>query len=252
MPLNHASASRLSTPGTRVLASAAQDRLGAGGPTIRFPERADMTAVLLIGASGLAREVIPALREARREILGVLDDRHTELPRTVGGVPVLGGIDDAGLHPDANVLVCIGQGLRRAEVVERMAALGVDASRYTTAVDPSVRNPAPCPVGAGSILLAGVTITADAVVGAHVVAMPNVVITHDCLVDDFATFAAGVALGGGVRVGRGAYLGMNSSVLPGRSIGAGATVGMGAVVLHDVPANETWAGVPAHRLGVTA
>ena len=91
-----------------------------------------------------------------------------------------------------------------------------------------------------------------AIVGAHVVAMPNVVITHDCRVDDFATFAAGVALGGGVRVGRAAYLGMNSSVLPGRSIGAGATVGMGAVVLHDVPDHETWAGVPAHRLGETA
>jgi sugar O-acyltransferase (sialic acid O-acetyltransferase NeuD family) len=211
-----------------------------------------VTAVLLVGASGLAREVIPVLREAGREIRGVLDDRHAELPRTVGGVPVLGGIDDAGRHPDADLLVCIGPGRERTKIVERMAGLGVDASRYTTAVDRSVRNPAPCPVGAGSILLAGVTITADAIVGAHVVAMPNVVITHDCRVDDFATFAAGVALGGGVRVGRAAYLGMNSSVLPGRSIGAGATVGMGAVVLHDVPDHETWAGVPAHRLGETA
>jgi len=210
-----------------------------------------MASVLLIGASGLAREVAPVLREAGRDLLGVLDDRHPELPRTVAGVPVLGGIDEVAMYPDAEVLVCVGSGLARAAIVERMSRLGVDPDRYATAIDPSVRNPGGCPVGAGSILLAGVTITADAVVGAHVVAMPGVVITHDCLVDDFATLAAGVTLGGSVRVGRGAYLGMNASVRPGTSVGPAATVGMGAVVLADVPDSETWAGVPARQLGVT-
>ena len=51
--------------------------------------------VLLIAASGLAREVLPLVRESGREVLGFLDDRHAELPRTIGGAPVLGAIDDA-------------------------------------------------------------------------------------------------------------------------------------------------------------
>ncbi|HEY9291182.1 MAG TPA: NeuD/PglB/VioB family sugar acetyltransferase [Microlunatus sp.] len=202
-------------------------------------------AVLLVGASGLAREVIPVLREAGRDILGVLDDRRDVLPATLSGVPVLGCIADAGSYPDAELLVCVGSGAARSLIVER---LDLDPARYTTVVDPSVRNPAGCPVGAGSILLAGVTITAEVVVGTHVVAMPRVTIPHDCMVDDFATFASGVSLGGGVRVGRAAYLGMNASVLPGRKIGAGATVGMGGVVLVDVPDGQTWAGVPAEPL----
>ncbi|PWC05174.1 NeuD/PglB/VioB family sugar acetyltransferase [Agromyces badenianii] len=209
-------------------------------------------AVLLVGASGLFREVVPVLREANRELLGVLDDRHAALPRTIGGVPVLGGIDDVALSPDAEVLVCVGSGLARAAIVERMSRAGVDSSRYATVIDPSVRNPGGCPVGEGSILLANVSLTADAVVGAHVVAMPQVTITHDCLVEDFATLASGVSLGGGVRIGRGATLGMNASVHPGRVLGAGASVGMGAVVLADVPEGQTWAGVPARQLGVTA
>lgn len=208
--------------------------------------------LLLIAASGLAREVLPVVRESGRDVLGFLDDRHRELPRTVGGAPVLGGLDDIPLYPDADLLVCVGSGLGRERVVARLSALGVDASRYATVVDPSVRNPAGCPVGAGSVLLAGVVITADAVIGEHVVAMPRVTITHDCLIDDFATFASGVALGGGVRIGRGSYLGMNSSVRQGVTIGAGATVGMGAVVLSDIQDSETWAGVPARPLGVTA
>jgi sugar O-acyltransferase (sialic acid O-acetyltransferase NeuD family) len=205
-----------------------------------------MTGVLILGASGLAREVLPVLREQGADVLGILDDRQVDLPRTVGGVPVLGGIDDAGLYPDAEALACIGPGPARAAVVARAERDG--ARRWATVVDASVRNPGGCPVGAGSILLAGVTLTADAVLGAHVVAMPRVTVTHDCLVEDFATFAAGVSLGGGVRVGRAAYLGMNAAVRPGVVVGAGATVGMGAVVLTDVPANETWAGVPARKL----
>jgi serine acetyltransferase len=76
--------------------------------------------------------------------------------------------------------------------------------------------------------------------------MPGVTFTHDDVVADFATFAAGVSLGGGVRVGRAAYLGMNASVRERLTIGDRATIGMGAAVLADVPDGETWVGVPAH------
>jgi sugar O-acyltransferase (sialic acid O-acetyltransferase NeuD family) len=202
--------------------------------------------VLLLGASGLAREALAVLRAAGRPVLGALDDRHADLPPTLDGVPVLGGIEDVGRYPDADLLACVGPSGGRALVVARVRRAG--ATMFASVVDPSVRNPGACPVGVGSILLAGVTITADAELGAHVVAMPSVTVTHDCHVEDLATLAAGVRLGGGVRVGRAAYLGMNASVRPGVRIGVGATVGMGAVVLTDVPDGETWAGVPARPL----
>jgi sugar O-acyltransferase (sialic acid O-acetyltransferase NeuD family) len=202
-------------------------------------------AVLLVGVSGLAREVLPVLRESGREVLGVLDDRYEVLAPTMSGVPVLGNVDDVARYPGAEVLVCVGSGAARAAIVDRMR---IDPGRYVSVIDPTVRNPAGCPVGEGSILLAAVTLTADVTVGAHVVAMPGVTVPHDCVVEDFATLASGVSLGGGVRVGRAAYLGMNAAVLPGSKIGANATVGMGAAVLSDVPQGQTWAGVPAEHL----
>lgn len=224
---------------------AADDALPGSGPS---GEELD-APVLLVGASGLAREVLPVLLEAGRKVLGILDDRHADLPPAVGGVPVLGGVADAAAYPEARLLLCIGAGTGRSAVLERLGT-AVDDDRFATVVDPSVRNPGGCPVGAGSILLAGVTITADAAVGRHVVAMPRVTVTHDCAVEDLVTLAAGVSLGGGVRIRRGAYVGMNASVHPGLTVGAGATVGMGAVVLTDVPDGQTWAGVPARQLGV--
>jgi sugar O-acyltransferase (sialic acid O-acetyltransferase NeuD family) len=205
-----------------------------------------MEEIILIGASGLAREVIGSLtRSGSQRVIGVLDDDPNALGAICGGVPVVGNLGDLGRFPSARVLVCVGSGAARERIVAR---LGLSHDRYATIIDSSVRNPGGCPVGAGSILLAHVTITADATVGRHVVMMPAVTVTHDDRVDDFATLAAGVALGGGVSVGRAAYLGMNSSVHPGANVGSYSTLGMGAVLLRSLPDGETWAGVPAKQL----
>jgi maltose O-acetyltransferase len=51
-----------------------------------------------------------------------------------------------------------------------------------------------------------------------------------------------------VRIGRGAYIGAAAILLPGVTIGPLARIGAGAVVTRDVPAGETWAGVPARAL----
>lgn len=207
-----------------------------------------IAGVLLIGAGGLAREVLAA---GIGGVAGILDDDRSLLGAEVGGVPVIGAVD-AAVHREERLLVCIGPGAARRRVVRRLSEAGVAQHRFATFAAPSARIGATSVVGAGSILLDGVVVTADAVIGRHVVVMPNCVITHDDVLDDGATLAAGVALGGGVRVGEGAYIGMNASIRQGVAIGADATVGMGAVVLADVPATETWAGVPARPLGVLA
>ncbi|MCA8960991.1 MAG: hypothetical protein KDC38_10790 [Planctomycetes bacterium] len=51
-----------------------------------------------------------------------------------------------------------------------------------------------------------------------------------------------------IRLGECAYVGAGAIILPGVTIGAGARIGAGAVVTRDVPAGETWVGVPARPL----
>jgi sugar O-acyltransferase (sialic acid O-acetyltransferase NeuD family) len=209
-----------------------------------------MSELLLIGASGLAREVLATVRSSGQyDVAGFLDDDEELSGIDVDGAPVLGPIDDAADYLHAFVLVCVESGRVRKTVVDRLAGLGVGPMRYATVIDPAVRVPEGCRIGRGSILLQNVTLTASVTLGSHVVAMPGVTFTHDDVVADFATFAAGTSLGGGVRIGRAASLGMNSSVRERTSIGPYATVGMGAAVLNDVPEGETWVGVPAHAVG---
>ncbi|KHL01257.1 LbetaH domain-containing protein, partial [Sinomonas humi] len=141
-----------------------------------------------------------------------------------------------------------GSGAVRADIVRRLGALGLPPGRFATIVHPSVTIPEGCTVGEGSILLANVVMTAAVSLGRHVVVMPGVTFTHGDVADDYATFGAGVSLGGSVVVGRAAYMGMNSCVRQRIRVGARAVVGMGAAVVSDVPEGQTWAGVPARPL----
>lgn len=216
------------------------------GPT----PRAAASPIVLVAAGGLGREVLALLRAAGEDVAGFLDDSPALRGASVDGAPVLGGVEHIAALPEARVLVCAGQGSVREALVARLAEHGVGEERWARAVHRGVETPAGCVVGPGSILLAGVALTASVSVGAHVVVMPQATLTHDVAVEDFATLCAGVSLGGGVVVGRAAYLGMNASVRQGLRVGAGATLGMGAALLSDLPDGQTWVGVPARALGV--
>lgn len=207
-----------------------------------------MRDLILIAASGLAREVM-AMRQSQFRVVGVLDDDPTLHGTDIGGVPVLGGVELAAQLP-GSFLVCVGAGSGRRRIVERLAESGIGDERFATLVDDFAAIADNSLIGAGTVILTGTVLTADVIVGRHVVIMPNCTLTHDDIVDDFATLAAGVSVGGVVHIGAEAYLGMNASIRQRTSVGAGATVGMGAVVLEDVPSEQVWAGVPAKELGV--
>jgi sugar O-acyltransferase (sialic acid O-acetyltransferase NeuD family) len=202
--------------------------------------------VILVAASGLAREVTAVLETSSTyRVRGIVDDEPSLHGTAVGAVGVLGPLEAITDHPDADLLICAGRGAIRALIRDRLTAMGLGDDRFATVIDPSVRVSASCSINAGSIVLAQTVLTADVEVGRHVVIMPHVTLTHDDRLEDYVTVCAGVTLGGSVQVGRAAYMGMNASVRENVSVGEAALLGMGAVLLRDLPAGETWGGVPA-------
>ena len=212
-----------------------------------------MGSVVLVAASGLAREVLALVEQLPPlRVIGILDDEPGLQGTRVSGVPVVGLIADANRFPDATLLICAGRGQTRRAIARRLAEGGIGTERFATVIDPLVRIPPGCRVGAGSILLAGSVLTANVTLGCHVVVMPNVTLTHDDVIGDYGTLCAGVSLGGSVTVGEAAYLGMNAAVRERVTVGAGAVVGMGACVLSDIPQHETWVGAPARCLSLVS
>jgi len=209
--------------------------------------------LLIVGAGGFAREAAAAVRAAndvRPEwmLLGLLDDDPARHGTVVDDLCVLGPVDAVHQHPDAAVLVCTGNPRNYRSRRDIVARLGLPAERHPVLRHPAASIAAGTEIGPGTVLLAGTVVTAPQRVGAHVAAMPQVVLTHDDAVGDYVTLASRVALGGRVTVEEGAYLGAGALVREGLAVGAWALVGMGSVVLRDVPRGEVWAGAPARRL----
>jgi sugar O-acyltransferase (sialic acid O-acetyltransferase NeuD family) len=209
--------------------------------------------LILIAASGLARETVVAARaQGAYDVVGFVDDDASQWGSSWEGVPVLGGLDLVMERTDTAVVLCAGKGASRAAIAARLADSGFDPSRYGTVLHPSVDVPDFCSIGVGSIVLAGTVLTTSVIVGQHAVVMPHVTLTHDNVIENYVTIAAGVALGGWVHVGERSYLGMSSSVRERVRIGPDVVVGMGAVVIGDVPAGQTVVGNPARQLNSRA
>ena len=71
----------------------------------------------------------------------------------------------------------------------------------------------------------------------------NVEIGEDCLIIALAEVSGTVEIGDRTKVSP------SSAIRDHHKIGSDAHVGIGACVVSDIPAGETWAGVPARRLG---
>ena len=208
--------------------------------------------VLIVGAGGFGRETLSLLAalEASGTFVatGFADDSPDLQGRSVAGLPVLGPVDIARELHELGVVVTVGNPRRydtKRMIVER---LGISPSRYVTLIHPTASIGTQVRVGHGTVILAGCVVTQGVTIGRHVAMMPNVVLTHDDDIGDFAILGAGARLGGSVTVGQGVYIGSGASVRESSVVGSGAMIGMGAAVVGDVPSGETWAGVPARPL----
>lgn len=205
--------------------------------------------LLLIGAGGLAREVLEITRLLQgTTVSGILDDNETLIGTSISGVPVLGKIAEIDKFPNSRVLICVANSKNPRRRLEIANQINIDPDRYFLAIHPTASIGASVKIGRGTIILSMCSVTADVVIGQHCVIMPNVVMTHDDIIGNGSTFGAGCTISGNVVIGEGAYIGSGAHVRERLQIGSGSVVGMGSSVLRDVPSNEVWAGSPARLI----
>lgn len=206
--------------------------------------------LVLFGAGALAREilvVLPRLHTIGRDIefVGCLVDADVAAADRLHDRPISRNIDDFAGDDSLRFVVALGEPKARARAVERLRSIG---ARFASIIDPSVLIGASSRVREGSMILGHASITADALLGAHVLVNPGTTVAHDNRIADFATLSPGVHLAGHVTVDEGAFLGTGACVIPGISIGAHAYVGAGSVVIRNVPQGYTVVGNPARVL----
>jgi sugar O-acyltransferase (sialic acid O-acetyltransferase NeuD family) len=207
----------------------------------------DAVEILILGAGGHGEVVADVIRaRATGQLLaGFLDDDPALAGKMIADLPVLGALASLPAYRAAAVIVAIGDNRARADVFQRVVALGLNV---ISAVHPRATISPRAEVGRGALVLAGVVVNPGSRVGDDVILNTGCTVDHHCVIAPHTHIAPGAHLGGNVHVGIGALIGIGAAVLPGRAVGEWAVVGAGAVVTEDVPDGALVVGVPARAV----
>lgn len=207
-----------------------------------------MTPVVIVGASGHARELADVVRARAQadgscELLGFVDDDPALAGATLCDAPVLGNLDWLRSRvADVTAICGIGVPATRHRVVR---ALETDGVRFGGIVHPRAEVTRFVRMGTGVVITAGCIVTNQIELGDHVHLNRSVNVGHDCRIGAFCHLAPGSVLSGNVTLGEGCDIGTGAVVIQGRSVGAWSIVGAAAAVVRDLPGDVTAVGVPA-------
>ena len=188
-----------------------------------------------------------AVIDHRSEVLGFLDDSPKKQGATVGGLPVLGGLDwiDSQHHPEIGYVIGIADARVKQQIARRLEGRPLT---FVSAIHSSVIIASGVRIAPGTIINAGVAIAYDASIEEHTTVNLNATIGHDCVIGRFSTVAPGANIAGRVHLIEGCEIGLNAAVGPGVEVGAWTSVGPGTVIIKDVPAGQLVFGNPSRLI----
>jgi UDP-perosamine 4-acetyltransferase len=198
--------------------------------------------VHVIGAGGHAIVVAATLRAAGYELLAFFDDNPAVWGQTMaGGVRVRGPIVSAQDHPQIPAVLAIGDNRIR----RRLSDLSLE---WISVVHPRAVVEERATIGPGTVVFAGAILQPEVTIGAHCIVNTAASVDHESTVGDFVHLAPGSRLAGAVTIEEGVMVGIGASIIVGLTVGAWSTVGASAAVIRNIPAGETFVGVPARPI----
>lgn len=205
-----------------------------------------MKQLLIFPYNGNALEAMDCI-DGQYELIGFIDDTKEKQGPTKYGVSVF---DRSALDTfkDAKVLAVPGSPASYKKRAEHIASLGIDRERFATVVHPRATLGKSVKLGTNCLLMAGVVLTSNAIIGDHVCILPNTVVHHDAVVNDYTLIGCNVAIAGGTTIGRNCYIGSGTNMINGITIGDNTLVGLGSNVIKSIASDSKIAGNPAKEI----
>ena len=201
----------------------------------------------LVGAGGFAKEVMPILLNLKHdfnEIVHVINDK--DLSKKINGIDVM--TEEMFLQNTSikHFNIAIGNQKESKKIAKVFISEGctpVQLIGHNCYIESNAE------IGCGAIIC-GNSIIQSSQIGDFFHCNLSSYVAHDCIIEDYVTFAPNVACNGNIHIKSGAYIGTGAIIKQGSesrklTIGEGAIVGMGAVVTKDVAPQTTVVGNPA-------
>lgn len=212
-----------------------------------------MKRLVILGAGGMAREVVWTVREINRrqpryEFLGYVVSDLARLGDRDSGAEVLGDYDWLQRNPADALAIGVGMPDTRLRIAAQMERLFPHADWPVLIHPTAICDAENCRFGRGVFVGAGAILTCNVVLADFALANFGCTVGHESQLGAGCVVNPGANISGGVTLGRGVLIGTGAQVLQYLSVGDEATVGAGAVVTRDIAAGETVVGVPARPL----
>lgn len=205
--------------------------------------------VILWGGTGQAKVVRPIIEHYGAKVIAVFDDTKG-LKSPFPDVDLYCGWDGFQTwvkdrdRSKIGFCVAIGNphGRMRMQIHERLINEGLVP---VTLAHPTAWIADNAIIGAGSQILAGAIVCAEAKLGRQCIINTKASVDHECVLEDGVELAPAATFCGLIYAEKYAWICAGATVLPRVHIGEDAIVGAGAVVIKAVPSGITVLGVPA-------
>ena len=209
-----------------------------------------MKKILVIGDSNFTKVVIDIIDdEGEFEIFGIIDCFNVGkeyLDHNVVGTKA----DIPGIIKENNIyggVLAIDNNWMRKEVYDKVLAICGDFN-FITSIHPTAIIGKNVIIGRGSILMAGVVVNSDSVIGDFCLLKMQSSLGHEGIMEDYSSLSFGVITGGNLKLGTFSKISFCTSVIENIKIGAHTFVGAGSLVLKNIPSLSVVSGVPAENI----
>ena len=202
-----------------------------------------MERIFLFPCNGNSIEAIECI-EDQYHMAGFIDDSAAKQGLFIFGYEVFTRAVMNSVS-DAKILAVPGRPenyLQRKSVID---SLGVPDHRYASVQHRSAAISKLSKIGFNTLIMAGVVITANVIIGNQVCILPNTVIHHDAIIGDYTLVGSNVTVAGYVKIGLNSYIGSGSTIKNNVSVGDRTMIGISSNVVQSIPAGCVAFGNPA-------